>query len=84
MVLDKKHLDKGMTADEKQCSVSDTERFFKLPATEPYLPRDCEALDVPDLTSAEFHVFVEGKEQRIQAVTAEGEYVLVRDHPDRS
>src|SRR5467141_1455907 len=56
-VMDKKHLDKGLTAAENQCSLSDNDGFFKLPPTEPYLPKDCEVLDVRDLTAADFHVF---------------------------
>ena len=87
-VLDKKHLDKGMTQSEKRCAVSDIETFFKLAPTEPYLPKDCEALDVRDLTAADFHLFVDGREEKIQAITTEGEDTLVRDnvgfHPEFS
>lgn len=79
-VLDKKHLDKGMTQSEKRCAVSDIESFFKLAPTEPYLPKDCEALDVRDLTAADFHLFVDGREQKIQAIATEGEFTLVRDN----
>jgi len=80
VVLDKKHLDRGMTQSERQCSDSDWENFFKLPPTQPYLQKYCEVLDVRDLTAAEFHILVDGREQKIQALTTEGEYMVVRDN----
>src|SRR5690349_11425997 len=69
-----------MTQSEKRCAVSDIESFLQLAPTEPYLPKDCEALDMRGLTVTDFHLLVDGREQKIQGITTEGEFTLVRDN----
>jgi hypothetical protein len=80
VVYDKKRLAKGPNEAEEQCKQSEIDALVKLAPTEPYLPKVCEQLLVPGLTARDFHVLVDGKEQRIQGVTSERDWIHVRDN----
>src|SRR5579859_4269956 len=79
LVLDKKHLNKGLTDAEKRCEDSEYIDFLKLKPTEPFIPRFCEELAVRNLTVRDFHVFVDGKLQEIKGLTTESDWTKVRD-----
>jgi hypothetical protein len=80
MVLDKKVWWKGPTEKEQRCVRAAAEIFARLPPTEPYVPNECEGLYVHGLTLKDFHLFVDGVEQRIQRVTTETQGLRVRDN----
>jgi len=79
LVLDKKHLNKGLTDAEKRCEDSEYIDFLKLKPTEPFIPRFCEELAVRNLTASDFHLFADGKAQEIKGVTTGSNWILVRD-----
>ncbi|HEY1470575.1 MAG TPA: hypothetical protein VGF61_16145 [Candidatus Acidoferrum sp.] len=79
VVLDKKHMDNA-TDNEKECIRGELETFYNLPLTQPYIPKACWALEVRDLSAGDFHLWVDGVEQRIQTVTHERSNILVRDN----
>lgn len=53
------------------CERANTEAFRNLRPSEPYLPKDCTQTAIHGLTSANFHVFEDGIEQKIQSVNFE-------------
>lgn len=79
LVLDKKHLNKGLTEAEKRCEESEYNDFLRLRPTEPFLPRFCEELAVRNLTAKDIHIFLDGKEQEIKGVTTGSDWIKVRD-----
>ena len=83
LVLDTKHLNKGLTDAEKRCEESEYNDFLKLKPTEPFLPRFCEELEVRNLTARDFHIFADGKLQEIKGLTTESDWVEVRDTQGR-
>ncbi len=80
MVADKKAWRNGPSEAGKRCALATEETFLRLPATEPYIPTDCEGLYIRGLTAKDFHLLVDGVEQRIQSVTSESEGLRVRDN----
>jgi hypothetical protein len=78
-VLDKKHLNNGLTNTEKACEESEYTDFLRLKPTEPFLPRFCEELEVRNLTARDFHVFADGKTQETKGVTTQSDWITVRD-----
>ena len=80
MVANKKVWRNGPTEAGQRCALSTKETLFRLPATEPYLPTECEGVFIRGLTAKNFHVLVDGVEQRIQSVTSESEGLRVRDN----
>lgn len=80
MVADKKAWRNGPSEAGKRCALATEETFLRLPVTEPYIPTDCEGLYIRGLTAKDFHLLVDGVEQRIQSVTSESEGLRVRDN----
>lgn len=80
MVADKKAWRNGPSEAGQRCALATKATLFRLPATEPYIPTDCEGLFIRGLTAKDFHVFVDGVEQKIQSVTSESEGIRVRDN----
>ena len=79
-VVDAKRNDKGLTEAQKRCEQENQDTASTLPATEPYLPKRCEEIEVSGLAAKDFHVFFDGKKQAIEGVNAESEWVIVRDN----
>ena len=79
VVFDKKHMDNA-TDKERQCIGAELTTFYNLPLTQSYIPKPCWALEVRDLSARDFHLWVDGVEQRIQTVTHERSNILVRDN----
>lgn len=53
------------------CGSAVLQQFHSLPLTEPYLPADCSDWMLHDLSAADFHVFEDGSEQKIQSAIVE-------------
>ena len=79
-VLDKKVWKNGPTKEGRRCVQADAETLATLPGTEPYLPPDCDGLYVRGLTAKDFHLFVDGVEQKIRGVTTGNEGIRIRDN----
>jgi hypothetical protein len=81
LVVDKEHWDRHReTEAERRSSLSNWEAFGKLRPTEPWQPKISLELNIPGLTAGDFHVFVEGTEQKTVGVTTEGMGLPVRDN----
>lgn len=80
MVADKRAWHNGPSEAGKRCALAAQEKLLRLPATEPYLPPDCEGVYIRGLTAKDFHLLVDGKEQRIESVTSESDGIRVRDN----
>jgi hypothetical protein len=65
---------------ELPCARAMVLAFFKLPATQPYLPSDCDLTEVQDLTAKDFRLFQDGAEQPILRIDAGAWWTLVRDN----
>jgi len=79
-VLDKKVWREGPTEAGRRCVQAEHEAFAHLRATEPYLPKDCEGLHIRGLATKDFHIFVDGQEQKIQDISTENAGIRVRDN----
>jgi hypothetical protein len=80
-VLDKKRLADKETQEEKQCKLSFVAAYQRLGASEPFVPAaDCLIPLVHNLSATDFHVLVDGREQKIEKVLVEDGYVNVRDN----
>jgi len=79
-VLDKKRLSAHMSVAEKQCGLSLVAAYQRLGASEPFLPADCLTPWVHNLTATDFHVLVDGEEQKIEKVLTDRGDVNVRDN----
>ena len=66
--------------NELGCARADVATFFKIPATEPYLPNDCDVTEVHGLTVKDFHLFQDGAEQQILSMNFGAWWTLVRDN----
>lgn len=81
MVVNKKTWHNGPSDALQRCELATEATLFRLPATEPYIPTDCEGLFIRGLTAKDFHILVDGVEQRIQSVTSESDALRrVRDN----
>lgn len=78
-VFDKKHMS-SLSKEERECLRADQRRFYGLSLTRPYIPKACWGLVVRDLKASDFHLFVEGVEQKIQGFYPERSNLLVRDN----
>jgi hypothetical protein len=65
---------------ELPCARATVGAFFKLPASQPYLPKDCDVTEVHGLQPADFRVFQGGVEQPIVKMDAGAWWTLVRDN----
>ncbi len=65
---------------EMPCARADVAAFFKLPATQPYLPTDCDVTEIHGLTVKDFRLFQDGAEQQIQRMDLGAWWTLVRDN----
>jgi len=66
--------------DELPCARADVAAFFKIPATQPYLPTDCDVTEVHGLTVKDFRLFQDGAEQQILRMDPGAWWTLVRDN----
>lgn len=80
MVANKRVWRNGPSDAGQRCALATKEALARLPATEPYIPPDCEGLYIRGLTAKDFQIFVDGVEQRIQSVTSESKELRVRDN----
>jgi len=80
MVADKKTWRNGLSTAGKKCALGAEETFLHLAATEPYLPPDCEGLFIRGLTTSDFHLTVDGAEQKIANVASASEGLRIRDN----
>ena len=65
---------------ELPCARATVVAFFKLPATQPYLPKDCDVTEVQDLGPKDFRLFQDGAPQQIVKMDAGAWWTLVRDN----
>jgi hypothetical protein len=65
---------------ELPCARATVVDFFKLPATQPYLPKDCDVTEVQNLTASDFRLFQDGAQQKILRMDAGAWWTLVRDN----
>jgi hypothetical protein len=77
-VFDKKHMS-HVSEKERECMSADEQSFYDLSLTQPYIPKACWGLVVRDLKASDFHLFVDGTEQKIQGFNLERSNILVRD-----
>jgi hypothetical protein len=54
---------------EQNCDLANAEAFYKLRLSDPYRPVDCDETVMRHLTAADFRLFEDGVEQKIQDVT---------------
>jgi len=66
--------------EELPCVRATLVSFFKLPPTEPYLPKDCDVTEVHDLAAKDFRLFQDGVEQEIRSFEAGAWRTVVRDN----
>src|SRR5919109_1533042 len=66
--------------EEMPCARAMVVAFFKLGATEPYLPKDCDVTEVQGLTAEDFRLFEDGVEQEIKTFEAGAWRTVVRDN----
>lgn len=79
-VVDAKLKDQKLTEAQNRCDQADQDTVATVPASEPYLPKPCEAVTVSGLGPKNFLVFFDGKKQKVEGVTTESEWVIVRDN----
>jgi|GEM_PF-1097018 len=65
---------------ELPCARATVVAFFKLPPTQPYLPKDCDVTEVQDLGAKDFRLFQDGAPQHIVKINAGAWWTLVRDN----
>lgn len=65
---------------ELPCARADIVTFFKIPLTEPYLPKDCDVTEIHGLTAKDFRLFQDGTEQEILRMDPGAWWTLVRDN----
>ena len=71
---------KTLPQKEWNCSLANAETFYKIRLSDPYKPADCDESAMRDLTAADFRLFEDGAEQKIQEVALQGvPLVNVRD-----
>lgn len=66
--------------EEMPCARVMVVTFFKLAATEPYLPKDCDVTEVQGLKAEDFRLFEDGVEQQIGSFEAAAWRTVVRDN----
>ena len=66
--------------EEMPCAREMVVNFFKLTPTQPYLPKDCDVTEVPDLSAKDFRLFEDGVEQQIESFEAAAWRTVVRDN----
>ena len=66
--------------EEMPCAREMVVRFFKLTPLQPYLPKDCDVTEVPDLSAKDFRLFEDGVEQQIGSFEAAAWRTVVRDN----
>src|SRR5215472_7652978 len=66
--------------EEMPCAREMVVTFFKLPPTQPYLPKDCDVTEVQGLKAEDFHLFEDGVEQQIASFEAAAWRTVVRDN----
>lgn len=76
-VVDKHFRHKAPPADYFQCGKRETDRFYKLPLAEPYLPANCGDWMIHNLRATDFHVFEDGVEQKVESLKAEPRVLMV-------
>lgn len=57
-----------LSQKEWNCSLGNAEAFYKLRLSDPYKPAVCDETTMHDLTAADFRLFEDGAEQKIQDV----------------
>ena len=80
MVADKKAWRYGPSEAGKQCAKNAQQAFLQLTANEPYQPPACEGVFIRGLSARDFHLMVDGIEQKIENVSAESQGLRVRDN----
>lgn len=66
--------------EELPCVRSTIAAFFKLLATQPYLPTECDVTEVHDLALKDFHVYEGGTEQQIVKMDSAAWWTVARDN----
>jgi len=80
MVADKKAWHNGPSEAGKRCALAAEQTRYSLSPTEPYLPPDCDGVFIRGLTANDFHLMVDGIEQKIENITSENEGLNIRDN----
>jgi len=80
MVVDRRVWRDGASAAGQKCAFAAEQALYRLPATEPYLPPECDGIFIRGLTAKDFHLLVDGEEQKIESVTSESAGLRVRDN----
>lgn len=71
---------KTLPSKEWDCNVANAETFYKSRLSDPYKPMDCDETVMRHLTAADFRLFEDGAEQKIQDVSVQQvPIVRVRD-----
>lgn len=66
--------------EELPCARATVAAFFKLLATQPYLPNECDATEVHGLTLKDFRVYQDGTEQQIARMDPAAWWTVARDN----
>jgi len=82
-VLDKRGLASKKSQAEKDCDISGLEAYRRLGPTQPFLPPNCFVAELRNLSATDFHILVDGMEQKIERVLIEDDEVNVRDNSGR-
>ncbi len=80
-IYDKDRMIEPSTMKETRCGLANMKKFDKLLPSEAYIPANCDESQVLGLAAKDFHIFDDGREQRIQNVTVERLHdITVRDN----
>jgi hypothetical protein len=77
-VYDEASLDKA-PKDELSCARLTVASFYKLPLTEPFLPKDCDTAEIRNLRAKDFRIFEDGVRQQVTTMQNAAWWTLDRD-----
>jgi hypothetical protein len=77
-VYDEASLDKA-PKDELSCARLTVASFYKLPLTEPFLPKDCDTAEIRNLRAKDFRIFEDGARQQVTTMLNAAWWTLDRD-----
>jgi len=77
-VYDEASLDKAPKG-ELSCARETVVSFYKLPLTEPFLPKDCDTAEIRGLTADDFRIFEDAIEQQVTTMLTAAWWTVPRD-----
>lgn len=69
-----------ISSQDMNCMRADRDAFLRSLSSEVYLAADCDSAEIRDLSDGDFHLFDDGVQQKIEAVSRERWWVSVRDN----